>query len=121
MALLYSLGPFPRDLLLLGLLPQKRWDSQGNLNETAMHNAELIGPIAILFSSQQWLDRTIRSCTDQGTIVESMAENGSMSYSISDQSAAQIDRQSDQHQAIYLTHLTFIAYILPRTSISGTM
>jgi len=115
LVLLYSLGcsQIRQDILFRGLLPQKRWDDRGNVHEVRLRDAGFNEQIVCLFSNRSELEQTIRSCIQLGFIVQSVLRDGSLVYSISNQSQHQIP-QSCNREELDLLGLMFTTHIYPR-------
>jgi len=113
--LLYSLGcsQIRQDILFRGLLPQKRWDDRGNVHEVRLRDAGFNRQIVCLFSNRSGLEQTIKSCIQLGFIVQSVLGDGSLVYSISNQSQHQIP-QSCNRKELDLLGLMFTTHIYPR-------
>jgi hypothetical protein len=109
---------FPTDPLTVllysrGLEPQKRWDDCGKVHEVTPHEAVFDRQIVSLFSSQSKLEKSIEFCIQLGLVEQSWLEDGSVMYSISDQSRHQIS-QSLKGEELQLLGLMFTAHIYPR-------
>jgi hypothetical protein len=113
--LIYSLGhsQLRQDILFRGLLPQKRWDDRGKVHEITLYDAGFDKQITGLFSSQSKLEQNIESCIQLGLIVQGVLDDGSLVYSISDQSQHQIS-QSFKDEELHLLGLMFTTHIYPR-------
>ena len=113
--LLYSLGCFriQKRVLFLGLSPQKRWNDNGHVHEVTLLDAGLIEQYARLFSTEIELEQAIKSCIQNSMIIPNTLEDGTMAYSLTDESQIQIPSSSDQTE-LSLQGLIFITHIYPR-------
>ena len=113
--LLYSLGcsEIREDILFRGLFPQKRWNDHGNVHEVTLHDGGLNEQVVSLFSSQIKLEQAIKSCIQFGLIELGVLVDGSLAYSLSNQSRHQVS-QSFKREELSLLGLMFTAHVYPR-------
>ena len=83
------------------------------MHEITLYDASFDKQITHLFSSQSKLEQNIESCIQLGLIVQGILEDGSLVYSVSDQSQHQIS-QSYKDEELHLLGLMFTTYIYPR-------
>ncbi|RDL31542.1 Uncharacterized protein BP5553_09751 [Venustampulla echinocandica] len=113
--LLYALGgsQIRQDVLFRGLLPQKRWDGCGNVREITPRDAGFDEQTTSIFSSQTVLEQTIETCIRFGLVLQGVSEDGSLQYSITEQSRRQIS-QTVKGEELHLLGLIFTTHIYPR-------
>ena len=114
-ALLLSLGGFqvPRDFLLRGLLPQKRWNELGEVHEVLLGGAGFNAETTRIFSDPNILEQSIKFYSQHGLITQCGKTKESLVYSISEQVRPEIS-QRFQGEELDVLGIMFIAHIFPR-------
>lgn len=97
------------DILRRGLLPQYRWDHNGNRTTASQTD---IGEFAELFVDEDALNQEIYGCTNGGLIKKVTLEDETQCYTLTGgfESCGRY-RKSRQ---LWIALLTFVAYIYPR-------
>lgn len=110
--LLYSLGCsyIRQDILFRGLMPQRRWNADGNVHEIFLHHSGVNEKISHLFSSQPVLEQALNYHFEAGLITRFVSADGSVAYSLSDHLHHQIsqffgNKDPDLFGLIFTTHI----------------
>ncbi|KAH8591874.1 hypothetical protein B0O99DRAFT_597720 [Bisporella sp. PMI_857] len=112
--LLYAFGgSIPQGMLFRGLLPQKRWDENGNIREIWMHDAGISEVIMRLFSSRTNFEQSVEANIRRGTITRTISLDEVPTLSITDQSRRHIETYYTCEEVNFQGSL-FITYIYPR-------
>ncbi|KAJ6003591.1 hypothetical protein N7522_006283 [Penicillium canescens] len=98
-----------KDILWRGLLPQHRWDRNGNRTTASRTD---ITEFAELFANEDTLDQEIHGCANDGLIKEFTLEDGTQCYTL--KGGLESCQRYDYSRQLWVAIFAFAAYIYPR-------
>jgi hypothetical protein len=106
------------DVLFAGLLPQKRWNDDGNWREIRLDDASLDKEVVNVFSSHDKLQDVISTCIRLGFLTKGVTAQGFIVYSVTARPGERILRVFNREE-LNLLALIFTTHICPQHDTKG--